>query len=443
MARKKRSDSLVRELLLSPDPMSDEACRQLLAVRRESRLLDFKQSFDPNENGDWCEVIKDLVAMANTAGGYVIVGANDDGSSSLMSLTITDTVDQAVLVDKMGKYTEVQPSEVNLRRFEHDGAERVIFHVGKADVPIVFCRPGTYPITPKKQKTAFSAGAIYFRHGSKSEPARQSDIQRAFDNSFASRRREFLAGVRKVVSAPAGHQVAVLPKGLRATDDPDAFAVRVTDDPSAPAVRGIVGHGEYQSTNEELAGVIRDLANDPEAYAAEAQLRRFFQQRKNLTSTQEALRALLVCSMYRHCPPYYWALHLGRTGAAEVCQNEVKKDRYPAINVTVRIAFALGGKRGKTILESIKAHSQYRSAVTLSDRLLPLLGSESRVWHEYGSTFIYMHDQTGRQSHRLDKDRVQSIEPLLELALKDKRNRDAVKRLDALVYGSLLERTGS
>ncbi|MCH8852732.1 MAG: ATP-binding protein [Planctomycetes bacterium] len=443
MVRRKRCDTLVRELLLSPDPLSDEVCRQLLGVRRESRVLDFKQSFDPNENGDWCEVIKDLVAMANTDGGYVMMGANDDGSSSLMSLTITDTVDQAVLVDKMGKYTEVQPSEVNLRRFDHEGAERVIFHVGKADVPIVFCRPGTYPVSPKKQKTAFSAGAIYFRHGSKSEPARQSDIQQAFDKFFAGRRRELLAGVRKVVSAPAGHQIAVLPKGMRATDDPNAFAVRVTDDPSAPAVRGIVEHGEYQSTNEELAGVIRDLATDPEAYAAEAQLRRFYRQRTKVSSTHDALRAMLVCSMYRHCPAYYWALHLGRTGAAEVCQNEVQKDRYPAINVTVRIAFALGGKRGKTILERIKARSQYRSAVTLSDRLLPLVGTESRVWHEYGSTFISIHDQTGRQSHRLDSDRVRSIEPLLDLALKDKRNRDAVKRLDALVYGSLLERTRS
>jgi hypothetical protein len=321
--------------------------------------------------------------------------------------------------------------------------ERVIFHVAKADVPIVFRRPGTYPVSPKKQKTAFSAGAIYFRHGSKSEPARQSDIQRAFDNLLACRRRELLAGMRKVVSAPAGHEIAVLPKDMRATDDSDAFAVRVTDDPSAPAVRGIVGHGEYQSTNEELAGVIRDLATDSEAYAAEAQLRRFYQHRKNLTSTPEALRALLVCSMYRHCPPYYWALHLGRTGAAEVCEHEVKRDRYPAINVTVRIAFALGGKRGKTILERIKGRSHYRSAVTLSERLLPLIGTESRVWHEYGSQYIHIHDQTGRQSHRLDMDRIQSIEALLELGLKDKRNRDAVKKLDALVYGSLLERTGS
>ena len=140
----------------------------MLTVRRESRVLDFKKTFDPSNTGDWCELVKDLVAMANTDGGYVIIGATDNGADSGCDLTAVASVDQAVIVDKIGKYTDMQPSVVDLRHFTHRQSERGIFHVGASDMPIVFCRPGTYAVGGDRQKTAFSAGTVYFRHGSKS-----------------------------------------------------------------------------------------------------------------------------------------------------------------------------------------------------------------------------------------------------------------------------------
>ena len=254
---KRRSDSMVRSLLQGRDPLSHQACAQLLTVSMESRVLDFKETFDPTSNGDWCELIKDLVAMANTDGGYIIIGAANDGSSSGEDLTAAASLDQAVIVDKIGKYTDVQPSEVNVRYFADKQQKRVIFHVGLSDSPIVFCRPGTYAITSNRQKTAFSAGTIYFRHGSKSEPARQADIQRTFDSMFARRRREILAGVRKVVKAGADEQVVVIPRSVRLTQESTAIGIRLTDDPNAPAVRGLVGSGKYKSEEEELAAIVR------------------------------------------------------------------------------------------------------------------------------------------------------------------------------------------
>ncbi len=45
-----------------------------LAAKRESKYLDFKSSFNPDSAGEWCELIKDIVAMANTGGGIIIIG---------------------------------------------------------------------------------------------------------------------------------------------------------------------------------------------------------------------------------------------------------------------------------------------------------------------------------------------------------------------------------
>jgi len=49
-------------------------------IDKESADLDFKSGFDPAAAQDWCELVKDIVAMANSGGGLVVFGVNDDGT---------------------------------------------------------------------------------------------------------------------------------------------------------------------------------------------------------------------------------------------------------------------------------------------------------------------------------------------------------------------------
>ena len=43
--------------------MSDLVDRAIKA-KRESKYVDFKSSFEPASTGEWCELVKDIVAMA-------------------------------------------------------------------------------------------------------------------------------------------------------------------------------------------------------------------------------------------------------------------------------------------------------------------------------------------------------------------------------------------
>ena len=45
-----------------------------LAAKRESKHIEFKEGFDPASGHDWCESIKDIVAIANSGGGVLIFG---------------------------------------------------------------------------------------------------------------------------------------------------------------------------------------------------------------------------------------------------------------------------------------------------------------------------------------------------------------------------------
>ncbi|SRR5216684_7932635 len=59
------------------DPAGD-----IHAGTTESATLDFKANLNPDSTQDWCELVKDIVAMANSGGGTIVFGVNDDGTSS-------------------------------------------------------------------------------------------------------------------------------------------------------------------------------------------------------------------------------------------------------------------------------------------------------------------------------------------------------------------------
>ncbi len=74
----------------------------------ETADIDFKAGFDTTSAEDWCELIKDIVAMANSSGGVVVFGVNDDGSPSTADLASVQNLDPAMIVDKIKKYTGQQ-----------------------------------------------------------------------------------------------------------------------------------------------------------------------------------------------------------------------------------------------------------------------------------------------------------------------------------------------
>ncbi|MEO5959951.1 MAG: ATP-binding protein, partial [Opitutaceae bacterium] len=60
-------------------------------VPQESADFDFKASFAVKNTGDWCELLKDIVAMANSGGGRLLIGVTDDGKPSGVAVAASCT----------------------------------------------------------------------------------------------------------------------------------------------------------------------------------------------------------------------------------------------------------------------------------------------------------------------------------------------------------------
>jgi hypothetical protein len=61
----------------------------------ETDRLDIKRGFDPTQTGDWCELIKDIVAITNSGGGRLNIGLYDDGKPSGESVHAFISLDPA------------------------------------------------------------------------------------------------------------------------------------------------------------------------------------------------------------------------------------------------------------------------------------------------------------------------------------------------------------
>ena len=198
----------------------------------ETETVEYKDSFDPGAPADWLEIIKDIVALANSGGGTIVFGIADDGTPSSFDCAPLFAIDPADVTNKIFKYTGQQFSGFDFIKKEKGSQVLFVIWVHGVPNPLVFSKPGTYDIGGGKQKTAFSAGTVYFRHGAKSEPSNSDDLRWFLERRIEEIRKSWLDGIVKVVEAPTGSHVQIVTSASTA-EMPSP--VRLVNDPAAPA----------------------------------------------------------------------------------------------------------------------------------------------------------------------------------------------------------------
>ncbi len=155
-----------------------------LNAKRESKYVEFKESFDVNSAQDWCEIIKDIIALTNTGGGILLFGIKNNGSLSGFDCSKLLCLDPVTLTDKVNKYTNIDFQNFEIEELLKGRKKIAGVIIYESRIPIPFCKPGTYSVSADKQKTAFSQGTLYFRHGAKSEPCNSEDLKEVIERNL-------------------------------------------------------------------------------------------------------------------------------------------------------------------------------------------------------------------------------------------------------------------
>jgi Putative DNA-binding domain len=228
------------------------------ARETEGMDVDFKSTFDTSAAG-WCEIVKDIVAFANSGGGAIVFGVNDDGSCAAADIEAVCAVDPAAIADKVKKYTSLHFAGFSLKPSLRAGQRVAVLQIDGVSMPMVFTAPGTYDVGAGKQKTAFSLGTVYFRHGAKSEPGNTDDLRHALERELSRIRSSWLDGIAKVVTAPVGATVSVLPAVVKLTGTEEATRVRLVNDDDAPAFKAVRTDLLYPYRQKELVTQVNKL----------------------------------------------------------------------------------------------------------------------------------------------------------------------------------------
>jgi len=190
-------------------------------MEAKTAYIDFKEGFDINSEKDRCEIVKNSVAMANSGGGVILIGVEDGGEPSGSDVTPVLDIDPAVLVDMITMYTGERFSGFKIAEIDKEGVKIAALLIESVSIPMVFVKPGTYDIGDaddadnmgdmsdrggkgdRGQQTVFESGAVYFRHGARSEPGNSSDMTKVVGRELEKLHRSWFNCVGKVDKTPA------------------------------------------------------------------------------------------------------------------------------------------------------------------------------------------------------------------------------------------------
>jgi hypothetical protein len=237
----------------------DHLARALRAVR-PSKYVGFRRAFDPASDEAWCELVRDLVAMANTEGGALVLGLDRDGSAVGLEPAVFHALDLASVTTRVREHTGYDLPELELRRCEKDGRDLLAFVLEPVSVPVPFTKSLACGSSDGRRAMPISPGSIYVRRGARSVPATRADLQAAIDRRLEQERSAWTARLEQAIRIPARVRVSPGVFGdVQQVTDPGAPAIRLVDEPDAPAYRLENPDALYPYRQKELIARLREL----------------------------------------------------------------------------------------------------------------------------------------------------------------------------------------
>ena len=158
--------------------------QRALTAKRESKYLDFKSRLDFSEPHSWCEIIKDIIAMANSGGGVLIIGLDNRGQPTGFDPTPIFQLDEAEMINRIEKYTGVQFDSFSISEEVKAGNRLAAILVEGVSIPIVFTKPGTYAVTEKNKRQPFLPAQYISAMGRKASQGTLMTFARSLKDSL-------------------------------------------------------------------------------------------------------------------------------------------------------------------------------------------------------------------------------------------------------------------
>jgi schlafen family protein len=296
----------IKALIGSDDPLSEEAIRRIVEHAEEDLLVDFKESFNPDNEKCWIDIAIDAMAFANTLGGYLVFGVED---KTYKKLGLSDEVcaalcDIKVVNEKISRSIRPQFRNVRSKPCEIGGIKLVVLfipptldrtHIVEDDLKIT--TSGAPP------RVLVKKGTIYVRKSGSNQIMMSDDLEELLSRRANRIKEKILENVVKVVKADPEHEILVVAPG-DGTGAERRF--QVVDAPDATAVKGL-SLVAAPNTPEGTVSLLEAAhkINSKDLPHREA-LMKIYAVRESLQLMPDQMAWLAQVSLIREVPAFYW-----------------------------------------------------------------------------------------------------------------------------------------
>jgi hypothetical protein len=307
MTSDEKSERGIRSFLDGKDPLSLDAMDWVIAHKEEDLFVDYKESFEPENEKHWLAITTDAMAFANTMGGYIVFGVTDTtfdvaGLSKEVVVALTDT---NMVMQKLNRYVSPSFSAIRTRRYDTlSGESIVIMYVPESKGKThMFIKDVSYRHPSGKTKQVIHAGMVFIRRSATNHVVEPEDLEFIINRRINYYKDSILDKIAKVVDAPVEHQVLIFDPSSKA---PNGQKYVISDSPDAVPVKGMSFTVAPRTDVEELCGWISLSKRDPGFMPSSERLWHLYSVRNELQLNTEQTLELARFSLLSEMPVFFW-----------------------------------------------------------------------------------------------------------------------------------------
>jgi len=344
-------DSTIFDCISSKDPLSDESVGLVVDHAEEDNYVDYKKDFDPTDELHWLEITKDVVAFANTGGGFLVFGV-ENGTYKIVGLqqTAKDALlDVNMFHQKVNRVIEPDIASLRSRSTEREGKALVVLFIPQSTgITHVFKKHGIYKYPSGKEKTVFVRGTFYVRRSASNHLGDSRDLDAIFENRLERYRGDILDNITRVVNAPSDKKM-LLVTPEEAIGDEMRFVIE--DAPDSIAVRGMSFSVKPSTPAQEVAGYMALSALPPPEV-----LWNWYKRRTDMSLTEKQRIYVAKCSILQGAPFFFWIQNCSSEAIRQMVVDLIS--RYPSVlhlTTAVNLAMFIGKRFHGSIINKLGA----------------------------------------------------------------------------------------
>ena len=343
----------LRSLAYSPNPFDnlDDLKSRLAGESAESKHLEWKLL--PPTGPEVIRrtkyrFVKAVISFANTEGGFVIVGTNNEGKHIGLDTHNQRDLDLAKLDELINGCVFPSIRNLNLVFTKLEGVKIGILHIPPSpEMPHVTTKSVT--LESDQRKAVLARHVVYTRQGAKSDIARPEHHQAIIKRRTESLRRELLRAIENVQVPYTFGSSAQFGGVFQITDDPTAPRLNISHvDGSDEGGAKLVHESLHPALFDTVKNVIHAnalLATKPDEFVlGERQYHRIYAAR-NLVPQDKQVRDLLAKTGLHmfYAPHLFWLSQSTPTSIAKLIMTTAQTIVSPQIYSLMRIVLLLGG----------------------------------------------------------------------------------------------------